>query len=181
MIVSPEGALRALGGIAALPWGVEELLKYCRPFGGFRELEHGAQFDDHGEYMTGPASSGMYPVPTRTTSSDELQVRPYPVGAPSPRGTDDHEDPTSFCGPGTAEVAPGMLDAGEAASPADISPTRWFGPDDRPLAPATLSTFSMPLPALAPRHPAADRATRDGAYGRRGRARLRGGPAGDLE
>jgi len=146
VIVPPDGDPYALSAVSPhSPWGVEELLKYCRPFGGFRELEHGAQFDDHGDYMTGPASSGMYPVRTRTTSSDELQVRPFPVGAPSPRGTDDHENPTSFCGPGTAEVAPGMLDAGEATSPADISATRWFGPDDRPLAPATLSTFSMPF------------------------------------
>ena len=128
------------------PYGVEELLRYCRPFGGFRELEHGAQFDDHGEYMTGPASSGMFPVPSRVTSDGEVQVRPYVLGAPSPRGAHDHADPDAFCGPGTVEVAPGILDRGDPTSPGGtiVPPTPWYGPDGRPLAPATLSTFWMP-------------------------------------
>jgi len=147
VIADQKGEPYALSAVSPhSPYGVEELLRYCRPFGGFRELEHGAQFDDHGEYMTGPASSGMFRVPTRITSDGELQVRPDELGAPSPRGAHDHADPDAFCGPGTVEVAPGILDRGDPASPGGtiVPPTPWYGPDGRPLAPATLSTFWMP-------------------------------------
>lgn len=150
VIASPGAAPYALSAVSPhSPYGVAEYLKYCRPFGGFREGEHGAQFDDHGEYMTGPAGSGMFPVQTRVTSDGIVQVRPFPVAAPPPRGTDAYPNPPGICVGGTShyvEVAPGILDRGDTPYFAPEQnllqpPTIWFGPNDRPVTPATLSTF----------------------------------------
>ena len=147
VLARPGGEPYALSAVSPhSPSGVEELLKYCRPFGGFREGEHGAQFDDHGEYMTGPASSGMLPVRIRITADGILQVLPFPVGDPPPRGTASHLDPQGICTDRTVEVSPGMLDLGDVPywGTGDLlaEPTVWFGPDDRPLVPATLSTYA---------------------------------------
>jgi hypothetical protein len=94
-----DGSVSVIDGFSThRPWGLEELVGWCTSSRTFDESEHGAKFNEYGEYLVGPASADLATYEIEPVGG---RVRVRSALVPATRTEDSRvELQGSPCGPG---------------------------------------------------------------------------------
>lgn len=103
-VTRPDGAeVTVLDGVSPhVPYGNDKLVAYCASSGWFEDLYHGSKFTVHGDWVGGPAPTGLAVYPTELApDGSTVQVAGTPrTGAPREEPRGDRYEPRGWhCSP----------------------------------------------------------------------------------